>query len=54
VAAQDVLLLLKHHTLYILQQESLYQIFHEQPYQDIYQITGMKNLLHSCFLSLLF
>jgi hypothetical protein len=38
---------------YILQQVNLHQIFHEPPYPGIYQINGMKNLLHSYFLSLL-
>ena len=54
VEDRDVVLLLMHRTLYILLQVSLHQIFHAQPYQDICQIIGMKNLLHSCFLSLQF
>ena len=42
VAAPGVLLLLRHQILYILQQVNLYQIFHEQPYRDIYQISDRK------------
>src|SRR4030095_7728264 len=53
VADQGVLSLLMHQILYILQQESLYQISPEQPYRDIYQTNGMKSWLHFYFLSLL-